>query len=95
VACPAGSVVPLLSFSAHQATSGATRTSHILPDGNVKLEFKRPWSDGTTSIEFSRLALIARLAAVVPPETPTECEASYDNVVVPREDHVASPPQIR
>ena len=36
---------------------------HILPDGNVKLEFKRPWSDGTTSIELSPLALIARLAA--------------------------------
>jgi hypothetical protein len=40
---------------------------HILPDGNVKLEFKRPWSDGTTSIELSPLALIARLAALVPP----------------------------
>jgi hypothetical protein len=40
---------------------------HILPDGNVKLKFKRPWSDGTTSIELSPLALIARLAALVPP----------------------------
>jgi hypothetical protein len=40
---------------------------HILPDGNVRLEFKRPWSDGTTSIELSPLALIARLAALVPP----------------------------
>jgi hypothetical protein len=35
---------------------------HILPDGNMKLEFKRPWSDDTTSIELSPLALIARLA---------------------------------
>jgi len=68
---------------------------HILPDGAVRLDFKKPWSDGTTSIELQPLALIARLAALVPPETPTECEASYDNVVVPREDHVASPPQIR
>jgi hypothetical protein len=67
---------------------------HILPDGNVRLEFKRPWSDGTTSIELSPLALIARFAALVPPETPSECKAGYDNVVVPREDHAASPPQI-
>ena len=41
------------------------------------------------------LALIARLAAIIPPETPAQCKASYDNVVVPREDHVGSPPQIR
>ncbi len=40
---------------------------HILPDGGVKLEFKRPWSDGTTSVELEPLALIARLAALVPP----------------------------
>jgi hypothetical protein len=67
----------------------------ILPDGNVRLEFKRPWSDGTSWVEVPPLALIARLAALVPPETPAECKASYDNVVVPREDHVASPPKIR
>jgi hypothetical protein len=40
---------------------------HILPDGAVRLEFKRPWSDGTTSVELEPLALIARLAALVPP----------------------------
>ena len=45
----------------------ANERLHILADGNVKLEFKRPWSDGTTSIEISPLALIARLAALVPP----------------------------
>ena len=67
----------------------------ILDDGNVRLEFKRPWSDGTSSVDLAPLALIARLAAIIPPETPAQCKASYDNVVVPREDHVASPPQIR
>jgi hypothetical protein len=36
-------------------------------DGDVRLEFKRPWSDGTTSIDLEPLALIARLAALVPP----------------------------
>ena len=39
----------------------------ILDDGNVKLDFKKPWSDGTTSVELEPLALIARLAALVPP----------------------------
>jgi Putative transposase len=39
----------------------------ILDDGHVRLEFKRPWSDGTTSVELEPLALIARLAALVPP----------------------------
>ena len=39
----------------------------ILDDGNVRLEFKRPWSDGTSSIDLAPLALIARLAALVPP----------------------------
>jgi hypothetical protein len=40
---------------------------HILPDGSVRLDFKKPWSDGTTSVELEPLALIARLAALVPP----------------------------
>lgn len=39
----------------------------ILDDGNVRLEFKRPWSNGTTSVEMPPLALIARLAALIPP----------------------------
>jgi hypothetical protein len=40
---------------------------HILPEGAVRLDFKKPWSDGTASIELDPLALIARLAALVPP----------------------------
>ena len=51
-------------------------------------------SDGTYALEMDALSLLARLAASVPPETPAECKAGYDNVVVPREDHVGSPPQI-
>jgi hypothetical protein len=39
----------------------------ILDDGVVRLEFKRPWSDGTTAVELEPLALVARLAALVPP----------------------------
>jgi hypothetical protein len=40
---------------------------HILDDGNVRLEFKRPWSNGTSAVQLPPLALIARLAALVPP----------------------------
>jgi hypothetical protein len=40
---------------------------HVQPDGGVRLDFKKPWSDGTASIDLAPLALIARLAALVPP----------------------------
>jgi hypothetical protein len=39
----------------------------ILDDGNVRLDFKRPWSNGTSSVDLAPLALIAPLAALVPP----------------------------
>jgi hypothetical protein len=39
----------------------------ILDDGNLRLDFKRPWSDGTSSVQLAPLALIARLAALIPP----------------------------
>ena len=40
---------------------------HILPGHKVQLDFKRPWSDGTSAIVLDAQALIARLAAIVPP----------------------------
>ena len=40
---------------------------HILPEGAVRLDFKKPWSDGTASVDLPPLALLARLAALVPP----------------------------
>ena len=39
----------------------------IIDADHVRLDFKKPWSDGTTSVEIAPLALIARLAALVPP----------------------------
>ena len=36
-------------------------------DGNVRLEFKKPWSDGTACVDLEPLAFIARLAVLVPP----------------------------
>jgi hypothetical protein len=42
----------------------------ILDDGNVRLHFKRPWSNGTSSVDLAPLALIARLAALVVPAGP-------------------------
>jgi hypothetical protein len=40
---------------------------HLLPDGSVTVQLKRPWSDGTSSIALPPIALICRLAALVPP----------------------------
>src|SRR5450759_1557809 len=45
----------------------------ILDDGDVSLQFKKPWSDGTASVELAPLALIARLAALVVPAGPRAC----------------------
>ena len=45
----------------------ANQRLRLLPEGNVHLTFKRPWSDGTTSVSLEPLALISRLAAIVPP----------------------------
>jgi hypothetical protein len=39
----------------------------ILDDGNVRIQLKKPWSNGTTSVDLEPLAFIARLAALVPP----------------------------
>jgi len=36
-------------------------------EGGVVLHLPRPWSDGTTAIELSRLEFLQRLAAQVPP----------------------------
>jgi hypothetical protein len=38
-----------------------------LPDHRVRLQLKRPWSDGTYALEMDALALLSRLAASVPP----------------------------
>jgi hypothetical protein len=45
----------------------------------VRLEFKRPWSDGTSSVDLAPLALIARLAAIIPP--PRRHVVRYSGVI--------------
>jgi hypothetical protein len=40
---------------------------NILDEGNIRLELRKPRSDGTTSVDLEPLAFIARLAALVPP----------------------------
>jgi len=39
----------------------------ILPDSLVRIELKRPFSDGTVAIDLDPLSLLCRLAASVPP----------------------------
>jgi hypothetical protein len=38
-----------------------------LPDGRLRLAFKKPWRDGTEAIVLTPMDLIARLCAIVPP----------------------------
>ena len=38
----------------------------LLPDGNIRVELRKPWRDGTTHLLFEPLELIGRLAAFVP-----------------------------
>ncbi|MCK6505860.1 transposase, partial [Myxococcota bacterium] len=45
----------------------ATPRLEELRDGRLRIRFKRPWSDGTEGVELSRIELIERLAALVPP----------------------------
>jgi hypothetical protein len=54
------------SMSEMRPPLGNDRLS-ILDDEHVRIEFKRPWFDGTSSVELPPLALIARLTALVPP----------------------------
>ncbi len=39
---------------------------HRTPTGDVALQLRRPWNDGTTHLVFAPVALLARLAVLVP-----------------------------
>ena len=52
------------------------------PDGSVRLLLKRPWSDGSVAIAMTRLELVERLAALVPP--PHKNQVLYHGVLAPR-----------
>lgn len=51
-------------------------------DGSLVVTLKRPWSDGTTAVVFSRLELLERLAALVPP--PRANQILYHGVLAAR-----------
>ena len=53
-----------------------------LPDGRVRIQLKRAWSDGTTALELSRLELVERLMALVPP--PRANQVHYHGVLASR-----------
>jgi Putative transposase len=61
----------------------------IVDDSHVRVDFKKPWSDGTTSVDLDPLALIARLAALVPP--PKRHTVRYFGVL---SSHAASRSQV-
>ncbi len=51
-------------------------------DGDLCITLKRPWAEGTTAIVLSRLELLERLAALVPP--PRANQILYHGVLAPR-----------
>jgi hypothetical protein len=53
----------------------------LLPDNRVRLDLKRPFSDGTYALEMDVLSLLARLAASVPP--PRAHLVRYSGVLAP------------
>jgi hypothetical protein len=53
----------------------------LLPDNRVRLDLKRPFSDGTYALEMDALSLLARLAASVPP--PRLHLVRYSGVLAP------------
>ena len=66
----------------------------LLPDGLVRIELRRPFSDGTNAIDIDPLSLLCRLAAAVPP--PYFNTVRYGGVLAPaakwRSLVVPSPP---
>ena len=50
--------------------------------GKVRLRLKRPWQDGTNTLEFSPLDFIARLVPLVPP--PKTHRIRYHGVLASR-----------
>ena len=61
--------------------------------GHVRYEFRRPWRNGTTHVEFEPLVFLERLAALVPP--PRMHMQTYHGVLAPgstwRDDVVPMP----
>ena len=51
-------------------------------DGTVVIRLKQPWADGTGAIQLSRLELMERLAALVPP--PRKNQVLYHGVLASR-----------
>ena len=51
-------------------------------DGNYVLHLKTPWSNGTTSLLFSKLEIMEKLAALVPP--PHANQVIYHGLFAPR-----------
>jgi hypothetical protein len=64
-------------------------------NGQVVYQVKATRRGKATQRIMDPLSFMARLAALVPPESPTECEAAYDDLIVPYENHTCHSPEIR
>jgi hypothetical protein len=75
-----GGLERLCRYVARPAVSSRRVTE--LADGRVRLELKRPWSDGTVALTFTAEELVERLASLVPP--PRAHQVLYHGVLAGR-----------
>lgn len=59
----------------------AARAVRRLGHGRVRIHLKRPFADGTFAVDMDELAMVARLAAMVPP--PWQNQVRYAGVLAP------------
>ncbi|MBK6847503.1 MAG: transposase [Proteobacteria bacterium] len=58
-----------------------------LPSGRIRYQLKRPWYDGSTHLELDPLALMRRLALLIPP--PFQHTLRYHGLLAPHARHRA------
>jgi hypothetical protein len=54
---------------------------HLLPDGLVRIELRKPYRDGTYAVDMDPLSLLCRLATSIPP--PRRHTVHYGGVLAP------------
>jgi hypothetical protein len=69
---------------------------HLLPDGLVRIELRKPYRDGTYAVDMDPLSLLCRLATSIPP--PRRHTVHYGGVLAPasklRPSVVPPPPPV-
>ena len=73
---------PVWRVAWEDAVSSGVETDGSTGSGSLRLELKRPWSDGTVALTFTAEELVERLASLVPP--PRAHQVLYHGVLAGR-----------